>query len=420
MNYGLIGNPLKHSFSKEIHGKLANYQYELKELDENSFDAFMKEKNFKGINVTIPYKQKVIPYLDYIDEDAKNIDAVNTIVNDNGTLKGYNTDVLGVLMTFERFNINIKDKNVLILGTGATSNTIHYAVKKCSAKNIYKAYRSSSKTKGDVLYEDLDKLYDEINIIINATSNGMYPHVDDDLLTDLSKYKNLEAVMDVVYNPLRTNFLIEAERLNVNAVSGLYMLVAQAFYASKLFTNLDASPLVLDNNACETAYKSCLQEKQNIVLIGMPTCGKSSVGKKLAQKLEFDFIDTDIELEKEIGMSTSDYITKFGEDKFRDKETDIIKKVSLLNKAVISTGGGSILREENVTNLKHNGKIYFMNRSIALLHPTSDRPLTNNYQSLKKKYDERLPLYKSACDKDIDGDLEIKERVDLIINDYKA
>ena len=426
MNYGLIGNPLKHSFSKEIHMKLGDYLYELNELDASSFDTFMKEKNFKGINVTIPYKQKVIPYLDYIDEDAKNIDAVNTIINDNGKLRGYNTDILGVLATFEKFNINVKDKTVLILGTGATSNTIHYAVKKSGAKNIYKAYRKSSKIKGDILYDDLLTVCNDINIIINATSNGMYPHADDPVLTDLSKYKNLEAVMDVVYNPLRTTLLIEAEKLNIKAVSGLYMLVAQAYFASELFGETIRSgeqhsiEAIRRGELCEPAYQYCLHNKLNIVLTGMPTCGKSTVGKKLASRLGFDFVDTDAVIEKEIGMSTQDYITKNGEASFRNIESKVIKDISTLNKTVISTGGGSILRDENITNLKHNGKIYFMNRSIALLHPTSDRPLTSDYQSLKKKYDERLPIYKKTCDKEIDGNLEVKDRVELIINDYNS
>ena len=239
MEYGLIGYPLKHSFSKEIHSLISDYNYEIKELKEDELDIFMKEKNFKGINVTIPYKQKVIPYLDEIDIDAKNINAVNTIININGKLIGYNTDILGVLATFSYFNINIENKNVLILGTGATSNTVHYASKKCKAKNIYKAYRDNSKINGDILYNDLSKIFDNINIIINTTSNGMYPHADDPLLVDLNKFKNLEAVMDVVYNPLRTRLLIESERLNIKAVSGLYMLVAQAYFASELFMNTD-------------------------------------------------------------------------------------------------------------------------------------------------------------------------------------
>ena len=219
MQYGLIGNPLKHSFSKEIHKRIANYEYELCELSDSTFDDFMKKKDFKAINVTIPYKQRVIPYLDYIDDNAKTINAVNTIVNDNGKLKGYNTDILGVLDTFKHFEIDIKGKNVLILGTGATSNTVYHAVTQSNSNKIYKAYRENSKIKGDILYSNIPKLYDEINVIINTTSNGMYPHVDDELLVELNNFSHLEAVMDVVYNPLRTRFLQEAEKLNIKSIS---------------------------------------------------------------------------------------------------------------------------------------------------------------------------------------------------------
>lgn len=420
MQYGLIGNPLKHSFSKEIHKKLADYEYELCELSDSSFDDFMREKDFKAINVTIPYKQKVIPYLDFIDENAKNINAVNTIVNENGKLKGYNTDILGVLDTFSHFGIDVKNKNVLILGTGATSNTVYHAVASASQQTVgastaspnktYKAYRENSKIKGDILYSDIPKLYDEINIIINTTSNGMYPHEDDELLVNLSKFKNLEAVMDVVYNPLRTRLLQEAEKLNIKAVSGLYMLVSQAHFASKLFTNNNST-----GEICEPAYKECLTEKQNIVLTGMPTCGKTTIAKLISEKYSYDYIDTDDLIEQKINCKIVDFIKKNGEEKFRDIETEIIKEIRTKNHAVIATGGGAILKDINVTNLKYNGKIFFINRSLKNLKPTSDRPLTSDVESLKKKYNERLPIYKSTCDIEIDGDIEINERVNLII-----
>ena len=424
MDFGLIGYPLKHSFSKYIHSFLADYKYELYELDESSFDTFMKKRDFKGINVTIPYKQKVIPYLDSISDSAKAINAVNTIVNNNGKLIGYNTDVLGIIATFSNFQINPRG-NVLILGTGGTSNTAYHAFANKRSNDmqskIYKAYRETSKIKGDILYDDIPKIYDDIEIIVNTTSNGMYPHADDPLLIDLSKFKNLKAVIDVVYNPLRTKLLIEAKKLGVKTASGLYMLIAQAYYAScifkgeknKLFYNTESDII------CQKIYKSCIKEKQNIVLTGMPTCGKTTIGKKVASRLGLEFIDIDTLIEKEINQSIKTYIEKYGEESFRDVEAKVIKDISLKNKVVIATGGGAILRDENVTNLKLNGKIYFMNRSIALLHPDKDRPLTNNYAELKKKYDERLPIYKKTCDVEIDGDLDEKERVSLIAKEYE-
>ena len=423
MQYGLIGNPLKHSFSKEIHKRIANYEYELCELSDSTFDDFMKKKDFKAINVTIPYKQRVIPYLDYIDDNAKTINAVNTIVNDNGKLKGYNTDILGVLDTFKHFEIDIKGKNVLILGTGATSNTVYHAVTQSNSNKIYKAYRENSKIKGDILYSNIPKLYDEINVIINTTSNGMYPHVDDELLVELNNFSHLEAVMDVVYNPLRTRFLQEAEKLNIKSISGLYMLVSQAYFASKLFMGENISTLESGKHCsqdckgelCEPIYVKCLKEKQNIVLTGMPTCGKTTIAKMISENYGYEYIDTDDLIEQKINTKIADYIDKNGEENFRNLESDIIKEISTKNHAVIATGGGAILRDINITNLKYNGKIFFINRSLENLMPSSDRPLTRDIESLTKKYNERLPIYKDTCDVEIDGDIEIIDRIKQII-----
>ena len=411
MEYGLNGFPLKHSFSKEVHSLFSNYKYVICELEENSFDAFMREKNFKGINVTIPYKQKVIPYLDKIDSFAKDINAVNTIVNNNGSLVGYNTDFYGIISSFAYFNCFDKNYHYIILGTGATSNTLEYSLRFLGATNVKKCYRENSKIKGDILYKDLESEYANKDVfIINATPNGMYPHVDDPLLVDLKSFKNLKGVFDVVYNPLRTNLLIGAEKLKVKAVSGLYMLVAQAIFAGKYFTNDNAL-----TSGIEKYYKACYENKLNIVLTGMPTCGKSTLGKMISEKYGYEFIDTDELIENKINGKISDFIKLNGEEKFRDIESEVIKEISTKNHSVISTGGGAILRNENVTNLKHNGKIFFINRSLELLKPTSDRPLTSNVDDLKKKYDERLPIYKNTCDVEIDGDVEYGERIDKIL-----
>ena len=423
MEYGLIGNPLKHSFSKEIHSFISNYTYELCELSENELDLFMKNKDFKGINVTIPYKQKVIPYLDYIDEDAKNINAVNTIINIDNKLYGYNTDILGVLGTFSHNNIDVSNKNVLILGTGATSNTVSYAVKKRKAKNIYKAYRKDSKILGDILYEYIDNISNDINIIINTTSVGMYPHTDDKLLINTNLFKNLENVIDVVYNPIRTRLLLDAEKNNIKASSGLYMLVAQAYFASLLFKsktyNNNFSLNYDDKNIieqCNIVYNKCRNSKLNIVLTGMPTCGKTTIAKIISEKYNYEFIDTDKLIEQKINTKIVDFINNYGEEKFRDIESEIIDKISTKNHSVIATGGGAILRNENILNLKLNGKIFFINRSLKNLKPTIDRPLTSDYSSLQNKFNERLPIYKQTCDYEINGDINIDERITQIFN----
>ena len=436
MEYGLIGYPLKHSFSKELHSLISNYTYELCELNENELDVFMKKKEFKGINVTIPYKQKVFPYLDYIDSEAKNINAVNTIINDNGKLKGYNTDVLGVLSTFSHYNIDANGKNVLILGTGATSNTVNAALKMLGASKIHKAYRDSSKVKGDVLYNEIDKLYDEIDIIVNTTSNGMFPHNGDSLLIDLSKFKNLNFVMDVVYNPLRTFLLQMADKLHIKTASGLYMLTAQAIYASFLFQHKSFDnikiyddlkkgkidnqksdiPLNTElNKKCDEIYKKVLYDKLNIVLTGMPTSGKSTIGKMISKKYGYEFIDIDELIEKEIKCKISDYINNNGEESFRNIESEVIKNIANKNHSVIATGGGTILREENITNLKYNGKIFYINKPLTELKPSSKRPLTSDIAKLKQKYTERLPIYKKTCDIEIDGTLPDEAEIENIM-----
>ena len=439
MEFGLIGYPLKHSFSKEIHALISNYSYDICELDESSFNTFITDKKFKGINVTIPYKQKVIPYLDYIDDDAKNINAVNTIINKDGKLYGYNTDILGILDTFSYFDINLNNKNVLILGTGATSNTVFYAVNKLGAKKVLKAYRDNSKIKGDILYSELYKIKDKVDIVINTTSNGMYPHSDDSLLINTKDFINLSAVLDVIYNPLRTRLLLESENIKIKSISGLYMLVSQAYFASKLFTeeyvnnNINLKKVCVSTYNpyldlmhskssfvgtvdCEIVYKKCLASKQNIVLIGMPTCGKSTLGKMISDKYDYNFIDTDKVIEEKINSKIADYINAYGEEKFREIEAETIKEVSSKNHQVISTGGGSILRNENVLNLKSNGKVFFINRSLDKLKPSSDRPLTSDIESLKKKYNERLPIYKKSCDIEINGDIEFDEKIHNILS----
>ena len=417
MEFGLIGYPLKHSFSKYVHSLFSSYTYDICELEEKNFNAFMKNKNFKGINVTIPYKQKVIPYISEVDTFAKDINAVNTIINNNGILKGYNTDFYGLIATFNHFKCFNKEHTYIIFGTGATSNTIKYSLRYLGATKIKKCYRKDSKIKGDILYEDLLKEYENESIfIINATPNGMYPHSNDNLLIDINKFKNIKGVIDLIYNPLKSNLLIEAKKLNIPTFSGLYMLVAQALFAYKYFTNNNFSTEdILNNtsimNEIQKYYEKCLKSKLNIVITGMPTCGKSTIGKLISEKYQYEFIDTDKLIEDRINTSIADFIKNNGEEKFREIESLIIKEISTKNHSVISTGGGAILKNENVTNLKHNGKIFFINRSLNLLKPSVDRPLTSNKDDLKKKFDERLPIYKKTCDVEINGDMDFNERI---------
>ncbi len=441
MKYGLIGYPLIHSFSKSLHNKLGNNDYELCELKNEDLDKFMYDKNFYGINVTIPYKQEVIKYLDHISDDAKNINAVNTIKNISGKLYGFNTDSLGFEGMLKYYKIDVYDKNILILGTGATSETVAYVLYKLKSKNIYKQNRTieiyscefnNNKNKLELSKNSIDigtknNLYQKIQIIINTTPNGMYPHMDDELIVNMDEFINLEAVADVVYNPLRTKLLQKANDKKIKIASGLYMLVAQGFYANDIFFNekndvcdykfkIENDNVTDLNNQLVEIYNEILNEKQNIVLIGMPSCGKSTIGKLLSSELNKKYIDTDFEIEKIINMPISDFINQHGEQKFREIEKQVVSDMSKYNGVVISTGGGVILDNENVERLKYNGKLFFINRSIENLKATDSRPLTSTLEKLKQIFDIRLPLYKKAADYEINGDLELDDKLEIIKN----
>ena len=420
MEYGLIGYPLQHSFSKEIHELIKEYlhndeyNYEICELEEANLQSFFKEKNFKAINVTIPYKEKVLKYLNYIDDNAKRIGAVNTIVNNDGKLFGYNTDYNGLLSLIKKHNIEIKDKKVLILGTGGTSKTAYSVVSDLSAFKIMKASR-----KIDIntyTYDEIYEEYNDVNVIINTTPVGMYPN-NDEALIDFDKLNKIEAYIDVIYNPLHTKMAILAKNKGIIAINGLYMLISQAVYAYKYFLALDISDEEI-SALCDKIYDKIYQYKLNIVLIGMPSSGKTSIGKELALKLNKEFIDTDEEIEKKIKMSIKDYIEKFGEAEFRKVETEVVKEASKKQECVIATGGGVILNKDNITSLNQNSIIYFLNRSLDKLISTKSRPLSSTKEALEKRYNERIDLYLAYADKVIAADGTVKQVTKKILEDF--
>ncbi len=387
--YGCIGKKLSHSFSKEIHAKLADYEYELIELDEEDIEPFFSEKNFSAVNVTIPYKQTVISYLDSLSDVAKRIGAVNTIVNKNGKLYGYNTDYYGMKALVEKIGIDLKDKKVLILGTGGTSKTARILTEDIGASQAFTVSRC--KTEKYISYEEAVKEHYDANVIINTTPSGMYPDCDSQPI-DISAFSDLEGVVDAVYNPLCTNLVLNAKAKGIKAEGGLYMLVMQAVVAVEKFLDKEITKAVADN-----VFASILASKENIVLTGMPGSGKSTVGKLLSID-GFTFVDTDIEIEKQCGCSIKELINSKGEKCFRDLETEVIKDVSSKGCRIISTGGGAVLREENVTALKRNGKLFFINADFARLSPADNRPLSDSMDKLKKLYDERMGVYKSTSD----------------------
>lgn len=410
MNYGLIGEKLSHSFSKEIHESIADYKYELCEISRDNLSDFLNKREFSAINVTIPYKKEVIPYLDEVSTAAKELQAVNCIVNKNGKLYGYNTDYFGMRNTILRSNIDISSKKVLILGTGGTSRTSSLVCKDLGAGEIILVSRDEKE--GALTYNEAYSKHTDAQIIINATPVGMYPNSYASPL-DLGKFSNLKAVFDAVYNPIRTQLVLEAQKRNIYAEGGLYMLVSQAVHAIELFINTK-----FEENKADEIYHKVLKEKENIVLIGMPSSGKTTVGKIIADDLSREFYDLDDEIEKHIGCTIAEFFKSHTEKEFRDIETQITKEISKKNGIVIATGGGCILREENANALKSNGRLYFLDRALDNLTPTDSRPLATKKEALKKLYDARYNLYLNTCDIQINGNLSPKEEALLIREEF--
>ncbi len=388
--YGLIGKKLSHSFSKEIHEKLHSETYNLIELDQ--LDDFFKSKQFNGLNVTIPYKQSVIKYIDFCSNIVKETNSVNTIINKGGFLHGYNTDYTGLEFLLNHYNITIKNKTILILGNGATSRTVEVLCNNLGSKKVIKAARNPKDK--EVLFSELNK-YNHANVVINATPNGMYPNNNDDLLIDLEQFSNLSAVVDLVYNPLETKLISKAKSLNVLGVNGLMMLVSQAVHSCELFHNQKYKSFVTID-----IYKSILFNMLNFVLIGMPMSGKSFYARSISRAFNKKITDIDLEIKHKVGMSIPKIFKTQGENQFRKIETEIIKNISKDLKQAISTGGGSILNAKNIDYLRQNGIIIFLDASLNVLKGMNprNRPLLKNPNNLEKLYSDRHHLYKKYAD----------------------
>ena len=410
--YGLVGERLGHSFSREIHAVIAPYDYELIEIPSEELRAYFERREFRGVNVTIPYKETVIPLLDHVDEEAKEIGAVNTVVNDGGKLFGYNTDCYGMRAALLREGILPAGKKVLICGTGGTSKTAAYAARELGALEV--VFLSRSEKDGCCTYDEAYEKHADAGIIINTTPCGMYPD-NSSRAIDISKFPALEGVFDAVYNPLRTPLVIDAIMRGIPASGGLYMLVSQAVRSSELFQGRVCSKGLADH-----IFSKMIKEKENVVLTGMPSSGKTTVGKLAAKALGKDFIDTDEEIEKRGGKSPAEIIALRGEAYFRDVETAVVKEVSKLGGKVIATGGGAVLRDENVRYLRQNGRIYFLDRPLGMLTATGDRPLTSDRESLEKKYRERIDIYNSVCDVKIGSAGSAEETSRQITDDFNS
>ncbi len=410
MEYGCIGEKLTHSFSKEIHARFFDYDYEIREIPKGELKAFMTERNFKAINVTIPYKQDVIPYLDWLSDTAKQIGAVNTIINRDGKLYGYNTDFAGMTALIKLNGIEISGKLVLVLGSGGTSKTAVAVAKSLGARQVVRVSRTAKED--CITYEEAYKNFADAEVIINTTPCGMYPNIIGEPI-DIDVFKKCEAVVDAIYNPLCSNLVIRAKSKGINATGGLYMLVAQAAVAAELFIDTTVSEAKIYD-----VYKKIVATKRNIVLTGMPSCGKSTIGKRLADELRMQFVDTDDEIVKMAGKPISQIFADLGEGGFRDMESQAVATVSAKQNCIIATGGGAVLREQNIILLKGNGTIYFIDRPLEKLVSTDDRPLSSNRDDLVKRYHERYDIYCNTADKRLVNDGEIETLINAIKEDF--
>ncbi len=372
----LIAKKLGHSFSKLIHNELADYEYEHKELEENELDAFFAEKDFDGLNVTIPYKQTVMKYLDEISPEAERIGAVNTIVNRGGKLIGHNTDYYGFVYEIKEAGAEIEGKDVVVLGRGGASKTVVCVCEDMGAKSVRLLTRDS----------DPEDFYDG-QIVINATPVGMFPDTGKSVV-DITKFTKCEAVLDLVYNPSSTKIILDAKRMGIKTANGLGMLVSQAKKACEIFTGSEIPDEKIDSIKKQIEFKT-----KNIVLVGMPGCGKTTVGKILANLTGKEFTDSDDEITKR-GISPAEIIRSEGEAAFRKVESEVLSELCKKSGLIIATGGGCVTVENNHDILRQNGYVVFIERELKNL-ATDGRPLSTNVEKL---WQVREPLYRSASD----------------------
>lgn len=407
MEYGLIGGRLGHSYSKVIHEMLCGYRYDLCPLPtETQARAFLEKRSFKAINVTIPYKRLVMEYCSYIDPRAAAIGAVNTVVNKNGLLYGYNTDYLGFAHLCAAHGVNFKGKTVLVLGTGGTHNTTRAVALDQGAARVLTVSRTPDRAKGELSYDEAAA--SGAQIVLNTTPAGMYPNVGVCPL-DVAAMPGLEAVVDVVYNPNKTELLLRAEEAGVPvAVGGLEMLVAQAVYAAEYF--LDRP---FPDAAAEIARVTATlrREMLNVALVGMPSCGKTTIGRALAQKLGKTFVDLDAEIVRADGRAIPDIFSAEGEEGFRAKESAQIARFAKEGRQLLSCGGGAVKRAENVRALRQNGVVLFIDRPLDALAVGGDRPLSSSTEALRRMETERRPLYLAAADAVIPNNGTVTEAV---------
>ncbi|MDO4960796.1 MAG: shikimate kinase [Eubacteriales bacterium] len=393
--YGLLGEKLGHSYSPQIHGMLCDYEYKLYEVEKENVGKFLSETELSGMNVTIPYKKTVMEHCVWLSETAGKMGCVNTLVKEADGWHGYNTDYYGFCSLVKVNGIEVSGRKAVVLGSGGASNTVCRALEDLGASEVVVISRS-----GENNYNNLEK-HKDAAIIVNATPVGMYPN-NGKAAVDLKMFPRCEAVLDVVYNPSKTAIILQAEELNIKCASGLYMLVGQAKRSAELFTGKD-----IDDSEIERINHILDVRMENIILIGMPGSGKSSIGKALAGKLQRSFIDADEEIVKKAGKEIPEIFKEGGEEAFRKIETEVLSELGKLSGCIIATGGGCITRKENYPLLHQNGHIVWIKRALDVL-PVDGRPISQS-NPLEKLYAERKDKYEAFADIEVVNDRTIEE-----------
>ena len=408
MKFGLLGRTLGHSFSPRIHSALGNTNYELFEREPSQLQEFFADPELQGINITIPYKVNALEACDVVDPRAERIGCVNTMVRKDGKWHGYNTDYDGFVFTLQHAGIDVAGKECIILGDGASSATVHVALEDLGAKNIVHLSRKTAP-----FYGDAPNYYETAQIIINCTPIGMYPHNPANLI-DITQFSKLEGVVDLIYNPRRTILLLQAEMMEIPHCDGLPFLVAQGVEAANHFQGES-----FGTKEIEQILRDMRREKENIILIGMPGVGKTTVGKALGEEMGRTCVDVDHELEKEIG-NISTYITEQGEPAFREKEAEMIAKFGTQTGLIISTGGGCVTVPKNFAHLRQNGRIYQLTQPVENLS-TSGRVLSSGgIERLRELEATRTPMYESFAQCIVEHNRNAPETVSAILEDFEA
>lgn len=400
MKCGLLGRRLGHSYSPAIHTLFADYEYDLWEKESEEVEKFLRHGDFSGLNVTMPYKKTVIPYLDELSETAKKLGAVNTIVRRaGGSLLGHNSDFFGFSSMLQHSDLSVYGKKCLVLGSGGASATAVAVLQEMGATVTVISRQ------GENNYTNLH-LHSDARLIVNTTPVGMFPNCGASPI-DLSPFPDLEGVLDVIYNPTRTQLLLDAEARGLVVMNGLWMLVAQAKESAEYFTGTSIA-----DEKLKTVYDLIRSQTENVILIGMPGCGKSTIGKLLAEKCGRKFVDTDTEVEKRAKKSIPQIFAEDGEDAFRQLEAEVLQQFGKDSGLVIATGGGCVIRERNYPLLHQNSRIIYLQRDISKL-PTDGRPLSVDLDAL---YANRAPLYQRFADHIVDNNSTVYETVSAIVS----